>query len=99
MLIAPQKVRLQLLGCLSTGSEDAHTAMILLPNGQLLASASVYDEMDAPEDDDEPYLDEPERLRLLAGLASQWEDGQSPKIECEVGAKGRRRLMHSSAGC
>ena len=36
------------------------------------------------EGDDEPWLDEPERLRLLLGLASQWSEDDSPRIECEV---------------
>lgn len=91
MLLSPKKIRLQLLGCLSSESNQAHTALILLPNGQILASASLYDEMEAEEDDDEPYLEEPERLRLLAGLASQWDEGQSPKIECEVSDTGTMR--------
>jgi hypothetical protein len=38
------------------------------------------------DDDDEPYLEGPERLRLLLGLASQWEDDESPRVECEVSA-------------
>lgn len=33
---------------------------------------------------EEPYLDPPARLRLLLGLASQWNQGESPKMECEV---------------
>jgi hypothetical protein len=33
---------------------------------------------------EEPYLDEPERIRLLCGLASQWEEDESPRVECEV---------------
>lgn len=41
-------------------------------------------------EDDEPYLEGPERLRLLLGLASQWEDDESPRVECEVSlARGR----------
>lgn len=35
--------------------------------------------------EEEPYLEGPERLRLLLGLASQWEDDESPRVECEVG--------------
>ncbi|OXG79451.1 hypothetical protein C349_04400 [Cryptococcus neoformans var. grubii Br795] len=34
---------------------------------------------------EEPYLDPPARLRLLLGLASQWNQGESPKMECELG--------------
>ena len=33
---------------------------------------------------DEPWLDTPERMRLLLGLASQWEEDESPRVECEV---------------
>ncbi|BEJ15152.1 hypothetical protein CspHIS471_0409190 [Cutaneotrichosporon sp. HIS471] len=40
---------------------------------------------DDDDDDDEPYLEGPERLRLLLGLASQWEDDESPRVECELG--------------
>lgn len=38
----------------------------------------------AEEGDDEPWLEGPERLRLLLGLASQWEEDASPRVECEV---------------
>ncbi|KAL0247005.1 hypothetical protein I308_104038 [Cryptococcus tetragattii IND107] len=34
---------------------------------------------------EELYLDPPARLRLLLGLASQWNQGESPKMECELG--------------
>lgn len=40
------------------------------------------------DEDDEPYLEGPERLRLLLGLASQWEDDESPRVECEVSVVG-----------
>ncbi|KLT39558.1 hypothetical protein CC85DRAFT_288416 [Cutaneotrichosporon oleaginosum] len=46
---------------------------------------SGSDEGSEEEDDDEPYLEGPERLRLLLGLASQWEDDESPRVECELG--------------
>lgn len=93
----------------TTGSPHGpHTALLILPEGRLLASTSRYDELyaddggyetgveagdeadgadtDAGEGggEDEPYLDEPERIRLLCGLASQWEEDESPRVECEV---------------
>jgi hypothetical protein len=68
---------------------------LILPQGQLLSSATAYN--DYPEENgeedanggtdesgDEPYLDDPERMRLLLGLASQWEEDESPRVECEV---------------
>jgi hypothetical protein len=43
------------------------------------------EETDTDEDEgEEPYLDGPERMRLLCGLASQWEEDESPRVECEV---------------
>lgn len=39
---------------------------------------------DSDDEEEEPYLEGPERLRLLLGLASQWEDDESPRVECEV---------------
>lgn len=36
------------------------------------------------DEEDEPWLEGPERLRLLLGLASQWEEDASPRVECEV---------------
>ena len=46
----------------------------------------VNGEMDQDDEDaeDEPWLEEPERQRLLLGLASQWNEDDSPRIECEV---------------
>lgn len=41
---------------------------------------------DTDDDAEEPWLEGPERLRLLLGLASQWEEDESPRVECEVGA-------------
>ncbi|WRT70003.1 uncharacterized protein IL334_006996 [Kwoniella shivajii] len=37
------------------------------------------------DDDDEPYLEYQERKRLLLGLASQWNENESGKMECELG--------------
>ncbi|WVR09626.1 hypothetical protein IAU60_006698 [Kwoniella sp. DSM 27419] len=36
-------------------------------------------------EDDEPYLETQERKRLLLGLASQWNDSEGQKMECELG--------------
>ncbi|EIW70062.1 hypothetical protein TREMEDRAFT_61824 [Tremella mesenterica DSM 1558] len=36
------------------------------------------------EEEEEPYLEDPERLRLILGLASQWEEDASPRVECET---------------
>ncbi|WOO86196.1 uncharacterized protein LOC62_07G009682 [Vanrija pseudolonga] len=40
---------------------------------------------DTEDDTEEPWLEGPERLRLLLGLASQWEEDESPRVECELG--------------
>ena len=45
------------------------------------------------EGDDEPWLDEPERLRLLLGLASQWNEDDSPRIECEVSGSAHQDVV------
>jgi hypothetical protein len=42
------------------------------------------DEEEEEVTDSEPWLEGPERLRLLLGLASQWEEDESPRVECEV---------------
>lgn len=125
MLISPIRVHQVLDGLLgATDAEGPHTALLITPQGELLAKATVPDEDDDDEDgdaegrdedggdqeggdqggedrkepdedddgdddgdeeeDDEPYLEGPERLRLLLGLASQWEEDESPRVECEV---------------
>lgn len=109
MLFSPVQIHDLLSSLLSNASEGdgVHTAMLLVPQGQLLAcatssyvapdeSASAQDPEnldeedethlsgDDEDDDEEPYLDKPERLRLLSGLASQWEEEESPRVECEV---------------
>ncbi|WVW86397.1 hypothetical protein I302_108443 [Kwoniella bestiolae CBS 10118] len=35
--------------------------------------------------DEEPYLETQERRRLLLGLASQWNENEGGKMECELG--------------
>jgi hypothetical protein len=59
----------------------------------LLSSATAYDEYEPEDDEDVVYLDHPERLRLLLGLASQWEEESSPRVECEASQP------HSHADC
>ena len=51
-------------------------------NGGDEAGIEVGDAEDA--DGEEPWLEDPERMRLLSGLASQWEEDASPRVECEV---------------
>ncbi|WWC91940.1 uncharacterized protein L201_006892 [Kwoniella dendrophila CBS 6074] len=44
------------------------------------------DEEDEEDDEEEePYLEKQERIRLLLGLASQWNENESGKMECELG--------------
>ncbi|KAL7424586.1 hypothetical protein Q5752_000270 [Cryptotrichosporon argae] len=43
--------------------------------------------------DEEPYVEPQQRLRILMGLAAQWEPGVPPKQECELG----RLYFHSVA--
>ncbi|WVF67313.1 hypothetical protein IAT40_002064 [Kwoniella sp. CBS 6097] len=46
----------------------------------------VENEANGEEEDDEgPYLETQERRRLLLGLASQWDQSESSKMECELG--------------
>lgn len=54
-------------------------------NGDAGEAAGEVEEEEGEEVDDEPWLEGPERLRLLLGLASQWEEDESPRVECEVG--------------
>lgn len=113
MLISPLRIQhdLSAVTCIPGSSSGPHTALLILPEGRLLASATKYndelpvnggqpnepdgdeeggddDEQDVEEEGDEPYLDEPERMRLLCGLASQWEEDESPRVECEVSDSG-----------
>jgi hypothetical protein len=48
------------------------------------SGAADADDDEGEGEDDEPWLEGPERLRLLLGLASQWEEDESPRVECEV---------------
>lgn len=99
MLISPAKIHASLSALLSsTPVSGPHTALLITPQGQLISAASIPADEDeesgeGEEGDDvartgviteEPYLDPPARLRLLLGLASQWNQGESPKMECEV---------------
>ncbi|TXT04341.1 hypothetical protein VHUM_04108 [Vanrija humicola] len=59
------------------GEEDANHA-----DGEANGDAA---DGDTDDDAEEPWLEGPERLRLLLGLASQWEEDESPRVECELG--------------
>lgn len=59
-----------------------HTALLLLPQGRPLASVTLSSSFD--DDADEEYLEPEERLRLLSGLAAQWDPSESARMECEV---------------
>lgn len=83
MLVSPALCHDRLQSILGESSTGPHTALIATPNGQLVSSASNPRSEDEA-DSDEPWLDEPERIRLLLGLLSQWEEDESPRIECEV---------------
>lgn len=95
MLLSPLQLHHD-LQALTSPTAGPHTALLILPQGRLLCSASRYDETftgdenenenenEEENEDEQPYLEEPERLRLLCGLASQWEEDDSSKIECEV---------------
>ncbi|WVN90009.1 uncharacterized protein L203_105241 [Cryptococcus depauperatus CBS 7841] len=101
MLISPAKLHSFLSSLISASpSLGPHTALLITPQGQPIVSASIPtdygdseegdnedDNNDEEEGDDaeEPYLDKPARLRLILGLASQWNENESPKMECELG--------------
>jgi hypothetical protein len=84
MLLSPASCHDQLQSLLSR-FPGPHTALLATPNGQLVCCASK-ERVDEPEGEftNEPWLDEPERIRLLLGLLSQWVSDESPRIECEV---------------
>jgi hypothetical protein len=83
MLLSPATCHKRLQAILGTEELGAQTALLATPGGQLI-SCAAKDKADAEAASDEPWLDEPERIRLLLGLLSQWEEGESPRIECEV---------------
>jgi len=84
MLLSPASCHEQLTSLLSQDI-GPHTALLATPHGQLVCCSSKErpDEQEG-ESTAEPWLDEPERIRLLLGLLSQWEQEESPRIECEV---------------
>lgn len=55
------------------------------------------DDAEEQDEEEEPYLDEPERMRLLLGLASQWTQDESPRIECEVSPRRKPFYLGHSA--
>lgn len=98
MLLSPALCHDKLEALLAESSSGPHIALIATPNGQLVSSATIP----LPEEEvesDEPWLDEPERIRLLLGLLSQWEEDTSPKVECEViRLSGRDARLTTTAG-
>lgn len=95
MLVSPEQIH-RYLGDMLDPDRGLHTALLIMPNGRLICSASVFG---APGDAEQTtseeleegqevvegqWLDRPERVRLLLGLASQWAEDESPRIECEV---------------
>ncbi|ODN95349.1 hypothetical protein L198_04745 [Cryptococcus wingfieldii CBS 7118] len=97
MLISPSKIHAALTDVLSSNHANGpHTALLITPQGRLMSRASInLDDEDSDDGNgapngngegvDEPYLDPPARVRLLLGLASQWNEGSSAKMECELG--------------
>jgi hypothetical protein len=81
MLLSPSLVHNELSRLLGSGS--SHTAMLMVPHGQAISFAT-NPSFEHDNSQDEPDLDEPERMRLLLGLASQWQAGDPPRVECEV---------------
>jgi hypothetical protein len=77
-----------------------HTALLITPAGQIMSWVSTppgydyYDEQDpntngngngnGEEDEEEPWLDTPERLRLILGLVAEFTEGSVSKVESEV---------------
>jgi hypothetical protein len=53
-------------------------------NGDANYDEGVIDEEEGDEGDDEPWLDTPERLRLILGLVAEFTEGIVNKIESEV---------------
>jgi len=82
MIISPATCHRRLQALLGSQELGAQTALLATPGGQLISCAVKAKEVEALPD--EPWLEEPERIRLLLGLLSQWEEGESPRIECEV---------------
>ncbi|ODN77455.1 hypothetical protein L202_04633 [Cryptococcus amylolentus CBS 6039] len=95
MLISPSKIHAALTSVLSPNhAEGPHTALLITPQGRLMSRAAINLDDDQDSDDgngkgeggvDEAYLDPPARVRLLLGLASQWNEASSAKMECELG--------------
>ncbi|KAK1922174.1 hypothetical protein DB88DRAFT_497442 [Papiliotrema laurentii] len=88
MLLSPAYCHDRLTDLLSNHG-GPHTALLATPNGQLVSRATTDRSSLSAESEEglesEPWLDEPERTRLLLGLLSQWEEHESPRIECELG--------------
>ncbi|KAK4689586.1 hypothetical protein P7C73_g500, partial [Tremellales sp. Uapishka_1] len=92
MLISPSRIHSALTLLLSPfPSLGPHTALLITPQGELLSLSSTTREDDEFEASGEPWLETPERTRLLLGLASQWEEDESNRVECELG-----RLLYTA---
>ena len=89
MIISPATCHRRLQALLGSQELGAQTALLATPGGQLISCAVKAKEVEASPD--EPWLEEPERIRLLLGLLSQWEEGESPRIECEVSSRATDR--------
>lgn len=95
MLLSPLQLHYDLESLTTSKPSGPHTALIMLPEGRLLCSASQYDDT-FDDDSEEPYIDEPERIRILCGMASQWEDDESAKVECEVSLSLQLSMLSSA---
>jgi len=98
MLVSPSRIDQYLRDILVAELNPyIHTALLIKPQGQLISSASTFSydaagstdhESDGVEEEGQ-WLAGPERLRLLLGLASQWEEDESSRVQCEVGRPGK----------
>lgn len=103
----------------STDTSYPHSALLITPAGQIMSWVSTppgydyYDEQDpntngnggedGEGDDDEPWLDTPERLRLILGLVAEFTEGSVSKVESEVRhftrSKWKELMLARKAAC
>jgi hypothetical protein len=100
MLLSPARIHADLSNITSpTDNTYPHTALLITPAGQIMSWVSTppgfdyyeddsKDDTDGDEQDDEgeeePWLDTPERLRLILGLVAEFTEGSVSKVESEV---------------
>lgn len=98
MLLSPAKIHADLSSITSpTDGTYPHTALLITPAGQIMSWVSTppgfdyYDDEtkdetngDEEEGEEEPWLDTPERLRLILGLVAEFTEGSVSKVESEV---------------